>query len=78
MGLPAARRLAREGGPAMDRRRDVREAVMGGVVVVVVIVILAFFVAGALAGAVAVAALAIRRQDRPRSGPGSCGEDPEP
>jgi hypothetical protein len=51
---------------------------MAGVVVVVVIVILAFFVAGALVGAVAVAALAFRHGDRPRSGPGSCDEDPEP
>ena len=51
---------------------------MAGVVVVVMIVILAFFVAGTLVGAVAVAALAFRRRDRPRSEPGSCGEDPEP
>ena len=66
-----------EGGPAKDRRREVREAVMAGVVVVVAIVILAIFMAGTLVGAVAVAAMAFRRRDRPHSDPGSC-EDPEP
>jgi methionine synthase II (cobalamin-independent) len=44
---------------------------MADVVVVVLIVILIFFAAGTLVGAVAVAALAFRRRDRPRSGPGS-------